>query len=217
MRRDLPDGGFVELEPEWLEPDVARRLEVRLRDELAWEAREIVLFGKRILQPRLVAWAGDVDYRYSGQTVEPRPFGPTLRGLVDRVVERVGVPYNHVLANRYRDGNDSMGMHSDDEPELGPDPVVCSVSFGVARRFVLAPRQSSNKGARVALSLTAGSLLVMGGTCQRHYRHGIPKEPDVHGERISLTLRHVLRSSLTRSADEGSAKRAGGEFDRRDP
>lgn len=195
MRRDLSDGGFVDLDAAWLAPDEAHRLETALCAELAWESREIVLFGRRILQPRLVAWAGDIDYRYSGQTLPPRAFGPVLRGLVDRVNAHVGVAFNHVLANRYRDGNDSMGMHSDDEPELGGDPVVCSVSFGASRTFLLVPKRRG--GERLELVLTAGSLLLMDGGCQRHYRHGIPKEPAVREERISLTLRRVLRSSRT--------------------
>jgi alkylated DNA repair dioxygenase AlkB len=195
MRRDLPLGGFVDLDANWLAPDEARRLETSLRGELAWESREIVLFGRRILQPRLVAWAGDIDYRYSGQTLPPRAFGPVLRALVERVNAHVGVPFNHVLANRYRDGNDSMGMHSDDERELGDNPVVCSVSLGASRRFVLVSKRA--RGERVELVLTAGSLLIMDGSCQHRYRHGIPREPAVHEERISLTLRHVLRPSKT--------------------
>jgi alkylated DNA repair dioxygenase AlkB len=193
MRRVLSHGGFVDLDPEWISAYDARRLEISLCQELAWESRAIVLFGKRIVQPRLVAWAGDIDYRYSGQTLPPRSFGPTLSEVVGRAAAHVGVPFNHVLANRYRDGMDSMGMHSDDEPELGEDPVVCSVSFGGPRRFVLVPRKG--RGDRIELTLAAGSLLVMGGTCQRHYRHGIPRDPQAQGERISLTLRHVLRSS----------------------
>ena len=193
MRRDLSHGAFLDLHMEWLSAEEARRVEDSLREELAWESREIVLFGKRIVQPRLVAWAGEIDYRYSGQTLPPRPFGPMLLELVGRAAAGVGVPFNHVLANRYRDGMDSMGLHSDDEPELGNDPVVCS-SFGTPRRFVLVPRKGRDE--RVELMLTAGSLLVMGGTCQRHYRHGVPKDAKTAGERISLTLRHVLRSSM---------------------
>jgi alkylated DNA repair dioxygenase AlkB len=180
----------VDFEPAWLSPEEAGRLHALLLEELAWESREIVLFGRRIVQPRLVAWAGTIPYRYSGQTLGVREFGPALRDIVERVAARVGVPYNHVLANRYRDGMDSMGMHSDDEPELGDDPVVSSVSLGAARRFVLVPRR---KGERITLSLTEGSLLVMGGTCQKNYRHGIPKDSGTVDERISLTLRHVLR------------------------
>ncbi len=176
-------------EPEWLSADEATVLQAALVEELAWEQREIVLFGRRILQPRLIAWAGDIGYRYSGQTLPQRPLTPVLRGVLDRVNRRGGAPFNHVLVNRYRDGTDSMGLHADAEPELGPDPVVASVSLGVARRFVLVPRR---KGERFEYSLGHGSLLVMGGTCQAHYRHGIPRASGVHGERLSLTFRRVI-------------------------
>jgi alkylated DNA repair dioxygenase AlkB len=179
----------VEHVPGWLGADEASRIHAALVGELVWEQREIVLFGRRILQPRLIAWAGDVEYRYSGQTLERRGASPTLRDVQQRVVARVGVPFNHVLVNRYRDGADSMGMHADDEPELGEDPVVASVSLGATRRFVLAPRRG--KAPRLGYLLEHGSLLVMGRTCQAHYRHGIPKAPAVHGERISLTFRYV--------------------------
>jgi alkylated DNA repair dioxygenase AlkB len=113
----------------------------------------------------------------------------------------LGLRFNHVLANRYRDGNDSMGMHADAEPELGPDPVVVTLSFGSPRRMTIAPRGgASGSGGEAArrrdLLLGPGDLLVMGGTCQRFFRHGIPRpragEGPV-GERISLTLRQVLR------------------------
>jgi len=190
VRRDLSDDSYVELVTEWLAPVDAAQLFDVFRSSLPWEAREILLFGRRILQPRLIAWAGTLPYRYSGQTLEPRPFAPELRTVVDRAAEYAGVPFNHVLANRYRSGDDSMGMHSDDEPELGEQPQVASVSLGAPRRFVLAPR---GKGERMSLVLSSGSLLVMGGACQRRYRHGIPKDPGAEGERISLTLRHVLR------------------------
>ena len=160
-----------------------------LLGELAWETREIVLFGKRIPQPRLIAWAGGFGYRYSGQTLEPRAPGPTLASLIATVNLAVGVPFNHVLVNRYRNGQDSMGMHSDAEPELGEEPVVASVSFGVARRFVVVPRK---KGQRYEYSLGHGDLLVMGGSCQSHYRHGVPRAAGVSGERLSATFRRVF-------------------------
>jgi len=190
MRRNLPSGGYVELLPAWLDADAAKALYQALLDELAWESREVVLFGRRILQPRLVAWGGDVPYRYSGQALEPRAMTASVAGVVERVGAQTGVRFNHVLVNRYRNGMDSMGMHSDDEPELGPDPVVASVSVGATRRFVLVPKRG--KGEKITLPLGAGSLLVMGAGCQASYRHGIPKDPAVHGERISLTLRRIL-------------------------
>jgi alkylated DNA repair dioxygenase AlkB len=180
----------VELLPAWLDADAARALHQGLLDELAWESREVVLFGRRILQPRLVAWGGDVPYRYSGQTLEPRAMTASVAGVVEQANAHTGALFNHVLVNRYRNGMDSMGMHSDDEPELGPDPVVASVSVGVTRRFVLVPKRG--KGEKITLPLGAGSLLVMGAGCQASYRHGIPKDPAVRGERISLTLRRIL-------------------------
>jgi alkylated DNA repair dioxygenase AlkB len=101
------------------------------------------------------------------------------------------VPFNHVLVNRYRDGRDSMGMHADDEPELGPDPTVATVSLGATRRFVLRPRR---QGAPHDCDLGHGGLLVMGGRCQALYRHGIPRQPANTGQRVSLTFRWLKKS-----------------------
>jgi len=189
----LASGAWLDYEPAWLATEEAHDVFEALRGEMAWEQREIVLFGRRILQPRLIAWAGDLPYRYSGQTLEPRAFTPTLRTLLARVRERSGVPFNHVLANRYRSGDDSMGLHADDEPELGRDPVVVIVSLGVTRRLVIRPRQKQRRE-RHDQDLGHGALLIMGGTCQRHYVHGIPRQAGAEGERISLTFRRLLRA-----------------------
>lgn len=194
-RIELSLGAWVEIREAWLGGNEATALAATLAAELTWERRHIVLFGKRLLQPRLVAWAGELPYRYSGQTLEPRPWPEAARLLLARVSEAAAVPFNHVLANRYRDGQDSMGYHADAEPELGPDPVVATLSLGQTRRFVLrrAARQTSEPP--LVLPLQHGSLLVMGGTCQRHYRHAIPRDaaPQV-AERISLTFRRLLRA-----------------------
>jgi alkylated DNA repair dioxygenase AlkB len=186
----LASDTWLDFEPEWLSRDEAQRCLAAVRAELIWDQREIVLFGKRIMQPRLVAWAGDVPYRYSGQTLEPRPFTDTVRALTERVNGFAAARFNHVLLNRYRDGRDSMGMHADDEPELGADPVVATLSLGASRRMILAPRRPRD-GERRSLELPSGSLLVMRGACQRRFRHGIPREPDVTDERVSLTFRQV--------------------------
>jgi alkylated DNA repair dioxygenase AlkB len=181
---------WLDLEPAFVGGGEADRVLGAIRDELAWEQREIVLYGKRIMQPRLVAWGGEVPYRYSGQTLPPRPLTPTVRALMQRAGAAAGVPFNHVLANRYRDGSDSMGLHADDEPELGPAPVVATLSLGAVRRFVLVPRRPRD-GERRSLDLPHGSLLVMGGACQQRFRHGLPRTPAVRAERISLTFRWV--------------------------
>ncbi|HUG37329.1 MAG TPA: alpha-ketoglutarate-dependent dioxygenase AlkB [Candidatus Limnocylindrales bacterium] len=193
MRTALAAGAWIEHEPGFVGPGEADGLLAALGEEMAWEQREIVLFGRPVLQPRLIAWAGDLGYRYSGQTLPPRAFTPAAGGLLTRICERVGVPFNHVLANRYRTGADSMGFHADDEAELGRDPVVAIVSLGTPRRFVLKPRRAS-LGEGQSLALGLGSLLVMGGTCQRHYVHGVPRQAGVAGERISLTVRWLHRA-----------------------
>lgn len=179
----------------FIEPGVAREIHDELARSERWEQRAVVLYGRSVLQPRLVAWAGELPYRYSGQTLEPRPWSPTLGALRARVSSETGVPFNHALLNRYRDGNDSMGLHSDDEPELGDDPVVAAVSFGEVRRLVFrAKKKSEARRAppRLVLDLAHGSLVVMGRGCQARFRHGVPRQSD-RGERISVTFRLVLR------------------------
>jgi alkylated DNA repair dioxygenase AlkB len=191
MRTPLALGAWLEHDPAWLPGHEADAMLAALRDELRWEQREIVLFGRKVLQPRLIGWAGELGYRYSGQTLEPRPFTPAAATLLARVHERTHQEFNHVLANRYRGGDDRMGLHADDEPELGDEPVIAIVSLGAARRFVIRPRKAT--GPRRDLDLGHGSLLIMGGACQRHYVHGVPPQAGLRGERISLTFRHLLR------------------------
>jgi alkylated DNA repair dioxygenase AlkB len=187
----LADDTWLDFEAAWLSADEAARCLDAVRGEVEWVAREIVIYGKRIMQPRLVGWAGDVPYRYSGQILEPRPFTDTVRALTERVNAFAGTHFNHVLLNRYRDGRDNMGMHADNEPELGPDPIVATLSLGTTRRMTLVPRRPRD-GERRSIELTSGSLLVMRGACQRRFRHGIPREPRVTEERVSLTFRLIV-------------------------
>lgn len=186
MRKDLGAGAWYDYEPSWLADDEARALHHALEAEIAWEQRPIVMFGKELLQPRLVGWAGELPYRYSGQTLEPRDAPRSLVALTARVVEAVGVPFNHVLLNRYRDGQDHMGRHADDEPKLGREPVIAAISLGAKRRF-----RFEKKGKRVkrTMDLRHGSLLVMGGTIQHRWYHAVLKEPGCAEERINVTFR----------------------------
>lgn len=192
-RIDLTVGAWLQYVPAWMAASEADRLLATLRNELAWEHREIMLRGRRVFQPRLIAWAGSLGYRYSGQTLEPRKPTPTTAAVIARVSEHTRVPFNHVLLNRYRDGSDSIGLHADDEPELDLDPTVATLSLGATRRFVLKPRRP-RLGPSRSLELHHGDLLVMGGTCQRHYVHGVPRQAEGAGERISLTFRRLLRA-----------------------
>lgn len=160
----------------------------RLIAETEWRSDSITLWGKQFLQPRLTAWHGDKAYRYSGLQLSPRPFTPLQQDILRAVETVTGHTFNSVLLNYYRDGRDSMGMHSDDEPELGPAPVIASVSFGAERIFLLRHKRS---GARLRLPLTDGSLLLMGGSLQRNWSHGINKTTKPSGPRVNLTFRLI--------------------------
>ena len=191
-RIELTRGGFLLDYPSFLAAHEADSLFAWLREHVAWQQGHVRLFGRRIPEPRLTAWFSECDYTYSGRTLPRTAFPEPLAALRERVIEAAGSPLDSVLLNRYRDGNDGVGFHADDEPELGRDPCVASLSLGVTRRFVLAPKQKSS-APRVELRLAHGELLVMGGTCQHHYRHALPKQPSVSGERINLTFRRMLR------------------------
>ena len=191
MRLALTAGAWLTYEPGWIAAGEADVLAATLRATLPWEQRSIVLFGRAIPQPRLIAWAGERPYRYSGQTLPERPFDATLAALRGRVEAAAGARFNHVLVNRYRDGADSMGFHADAEPELGRDPLLASVSLGAPRRFVIVGKKVSAK-IRRTLVLEHGSLLVMGGAFQHELRHGVPRERAPTGERINLTFRLLL-------------------------
>jgi alkylated DNA repair dioxygenase AlkB len=174
----------VELLPAWA-PDSDALLD-RLREETAWEQHALTLFGRTVPTPRLTAWTGDHPYRYSGIVNQPRPWSPALRALRDRLVTELGAPFDSCLANLYRDGSDSMGWHSDDEPELGPRPMIASVSLGARRRFLLRHRAS---GQRWSVELGAGDLLVMRAESQSDYRHAVPKTARALAPRLNLTFR----------------------------
>jgi len=193
-----PEGlepGLFEYTPRFLAgPEADRALE-QLWHELEWSQREIVLFGRRLRQPRLVAWYGDPEavYTYSGLTLEPLPWHPLL-GLLREQIERfTGSRFNSVLANAYRDGHDSMGWHSDDEKELGCNPVIASLSLGAVRRLLVRPKRAEAGTRRVsrALALGHGSLLLMKGDSQRRYQHALPRSRQRLGLRINLTYRLV--------------------------
>ncbi|MFN4290303.1 MAG: alpha-ketoglutarate-dependent dioxygenase AlkB family protein [Permianibacter sp.] len=167
------------------------RIAAELRQSLAWQQKPIVIFGRDVMQPRLTAWYGDPDcaYVYSGKRNDPLPWTPLLAELRVAVETVTGARFNSVLANCYRNGQDSMGWHSDDEPELGPDPSIASLSFGAARRFCLQHRKQ--KALRLDLLLQDGDLLLMAGATQANYRHALPKTAKPVGERLNFTFRWI--------------------------
>lgn len=160
----------------------------RLIDETSWRAETITLFGKQHAQPRLTAWQGDKAYTYSGLTLAPAPFSGLVL-LIKKAVERAsGKCFNSVLLNYYRNERDSMGMHSDDEPELGPEPAIASVSFGASRTFILRHKRTRRT---VKIELDSGSLLLMSGSTQKNWAHGVNKATIPLGPRINLTFRNI--------------------------
>ena len=163
----------------------------RLVDETGWRQDTVTVYGKAYLQPRLSAWHGDQPYRYSGLSLEPEPWTPLLAQLRRRVEAVTGLEFNSVLLNYYRDQHDCMGMHSDDERELGPRPAIASLSLGASRDLVLRHRTRKDLESP-RLALDSGSLLLMQGTTQQHWRHGINRLKKACGPRLNLTFRRVL-------------------------
>ena len=166
-----------------------------LIDNTTWRQEEITLFGKAHRQPRLSAWYGNRDsvYTYSGISLRPRPWNQTLLNLKAGVESQLGRSFNSVLLNYYRDQRDSMGMHSDDESELGKQPVIASLSLGEERILLLRHRYRKELGT-LKLPLPSGSLLVMKGDTQSHWKHGIAKQNHPCGPRVNLTFRTILKN-----------------------
>ncbi|MAZ89789.1 MAG: alpha-ketoglutarate-dependent dioxygenase AlkB [Cellvibrionaceae bacterium] len=187
------DDGELTLIHDWLTPDQSHQLFDTFTQELCWEQSQIQVYGRTVAIPRLNAWYGDqgCDYSYSGYRLPLNDWHVDLLGIRRRLQEELGVPMNSVLANLYRDGQDGVGWHSDDEPELGRNPTIASVSLGEERYFHLRRRQDDPKDT-LKLLLPAGSLLVMSGAIQSFWQHCLPKSKKITQPRINLTFRHIM-------------------------
>jgi len=161
-----------------------------LEQEIYWHQDYIAMYGKQIAVPRLQAWFGDNQqaYSYSGIQLTPEPFTPTLALLTKRVSKHCDVAFNSVLANYYRDENDSVSWHSDDEIELGKNPIIASLSLGQTRKFKLKHKVT---GEKYEIPLQSGDLLVMSGEMQHFWQHAILKETTKLQARINLTFRQI--------------------------
>ncbi len=190
----LQDGGLYYF-PQWLSPALATLYFKRLQNEVDWQQSVIKLAGKQVKIPRLNAWYGDENatYQYSGKQFEPLPWNRSLLVLRQRL-QGLELPNgsrlscNSALLNCYRDGNDSVAWHADDEKELGPNPLISSLSVGASRRFLLKRRDG---GERLSLDLEHGSLLVMMPPLQRYWLHSIPKTKRSISTRVNVTFRQV--------------------------
>lgn len=163
----------------------------KLFQETQWQQDSITIFGKTHLQPRLTALYGEAgkSYSYSGITMFPSEFTPLLRAIKNRTESISETKFSTVLLNLYRDGNDSNGWHSDDEKELGLNPIIASVSFGAERIFHF--RYKRDKTQTHKLMLESGSLLLMRGETQHTWQHQLPKSKKIRTPRINLTFRRI--------------------------
>jgi len=164
----------------------------RLLAEVDWKQEHIKMFGKEIDIPRLTAWFGDPErsYTYSGIALTPLEWTPLLNELRAAVEKIAGHEFNSVLLNLYRDANDSVSWHADDEPDLGREPVIGSLSLGASRRFDF--RKKTDHSEKFKSVLNSGDLVVMRGTSQQLWDHQVPKETKAAGPRINLTFRRIL-------------------------
>ena len=174
--------------PNFIKAVECQSLWLQIMQQVALEQGHVILYGKRHRIPRLQAWFGSQDYRYSGETLKATPLPPVLTSLLKRCEQRAEAAFNSVLVNYYRDGMDKMGWHSDDEPELGAQPVIASLSLGAKRDFDL---KHKGTGQKLRVPVTDGSLLLMAGTCQRFWQHSVPKRAKLTQPRINLTFRFI--------------------------
>lgn len=186
----LPGDGEATYHRAFISRAEAELLQERLLREIPWRHDEVVVFGRTRVTARKVSWHGDegCHYAYAGKLKHALPWTECLRDIKLRVEERVGLSFNSCLLNLYHSGAEGMGWHRDNEPELGPRPVIASVSLGATRRFLFRHRVDCRK---VEVALGSGSLLVMAGECQQFWLHSLPKALRVRENRVNLTFRRI--------------------------
>lgn len=177
--------------PGWVDAALAERWLQALVEQTPWQQPELFIHGRYHRTPRLTAWYGEPEarYRYSGKVHEPLPWTALLDDIRQRLMAEVGQALNAVLLNYYRDGQDSMGWHSDAEPELGREPLIASLNLGGSRRFDL--RRVGATRIEHSLTLEHGSLLVMRGPTQHHWQHQVAKTRQACAPRLNLTFRLI--------------------------
>ena len=189
VKFDLPDAEIRYID-RFLDVDQAWDLFERLRKNIDWRQETITIYGKEHLVPRLWCWMADqgLDYSYSNKRMIPAAWTEDVLTFKSELEKQTNLTFNSVLLNYYRDGQDSNGWHADNEPELGNNPVIASVSLGATRDFQLRHNQHNNL--KKSIPLIHGSLLIMQGTTQTYWKHHIPKRAQAD-PRINLTFRTI--------------------------
>lgn len=191
IRLDLPDAEFIYY-PNFFIKEKADLFFETLQKETPWQHDEILIFGKKIWQPRLTALYGNEgkSYGYSNIVMHPHSFTSTLTFIKEEIENEIQEQFTTVLLNLYRNEKDSNGWHADNEKELGRDPIIASLSLGEERVFQM--KHNTNKEAKKSLILQHGSLLIMKNGAQINYKHHIPKASKPKKERINLTFRKII-------------------------
>lgn len=192
----LPIDGEVYYDKDFLNVTESKTLFEQLLHEIQWQKDELRLFGKTYITEREVAWYADpgLMYRYSGATKRPLEWHPVLLALKNRIEARTQQTFNACLLNLYHHGEQGMGWHSDDEPELGETPVIASLSLGAERKFSFKHKHLNLKQ---TLWLENGSLLMMQGLTQKFWKHSLPKSKKIKAARINLTFRYIGQKITT--------------------
>jgi len=188
---EIPDAEIIYY-PDFLASSIADTYFDNFLNELEWAQFDIKIFGKKIPQPRLTALyaINGQSYSYSNLILHPHPYTPELETLQTKIEEITDTKFTHCLANLYRNGNDSMGWHADNEKELGTNPLIASLSLGVPRKFQLKHKEQKDK--KLEIFLEHGSLLIMKGETQHFWKHQLPKSKKIEIPRINLTFRTIL-------------------------
>ncbi|MNS45106.1 2OG-Fe(II) oxygenase superfamily protein [compost metagenome] len=187
----LPYDGTVIYYGKVLKHDEAQHYLEKLLDTIEWKHDEAIIFGKRIITKRKVAWYGDSDYlyTYSNTTKQALPWTKELLELKTLAEEISGTVFNSCLLNLYHDGSEGMAYHSDDEKSLGQNTTIGSMSFGAERKFLFKHKQTKDT---ITLQLEHGSLLVMKDETQSHWLHRLPPSKKVSKPRVNLTFRTIV-------------------------
>jgi len=188
----IPDAECT-LYPNFFDNTKADKYFTQLTNAIQWSQETILMYGKKMNVPRLSAWYGDhgLSYEYSGIKKVTLPWNTALMSIKNKIESVTNISFNSVLVNLYRNGNDSVDWHSDDEPELGMDPIIASISLGEERQFQM--KNKKDKTLKQSFVLPHGSLLLMCGQTQKNWMHKIPKSTRVKGPRINLTFRTIIQ------------------------
>lgn len=192
----ISPNSYISYDSSFLEKENADELLNYLLTNVEWEQKFYTSYktGQKIAQPRLTAWFADdpnMAYSYSGITQKVQSWLSPLSDLKEKIEKASGAIFNSVLLNFYRDGSDSVGLHADNEKELGLKPTIASISLGATRTFRM--KHNSHAFQTINSQLVHGSLLIMGGNCQQDWKHEVPKEPDISQGRVNLTFRNFYK------------------------